>query len=167
MAGLRVHTVTRYSNETSKLLVALKDKGQSSLVFELAQMLSPVVNRIPSNESITYLVPAPSRPENFSKRGFHPMLLLAKAVSNQNPSLTVMNCLSFARLVKDQVGLSESERIANLASSMQLNQKVAGRICYLVDDVVTTGATTLEASRVLKIGGATLAGVLALSYSRG
>ena len=95
------------------------------------------------------------------------MLLLAKEVSKKHPSLVVLNCLNFSRAVKDQVGLTQSERIENLRSSMKLNQQVTGKICYLLDDVVTTGATSLEAARVLQLGGATLAGVLALSYSKG
>ena len=167
LSGLAIHTVTKYSDETSKLLVSLKDKGQFALVAELAQMLRPVIENLPASESIRYLVPAPSSPENFSKRGFHPMLLLAQAVASRHPSLSVLNCLRFSRRVKDQVGLTESERIANLSFSMKLNQSVTGRVCYLVDDVVTTGATALEAARVLRLGGATLAGVLAISYSKG
>ena len=95
------------------------------------------------------------------------MLLLAKEVSKKYPGLVVLNCLNFSRQVQDQVGLNQSERINNLRSSMQLNQQVAGKICYLLDDVVTTAATALEAARVLKLGGATLAGVLAVSYSKG
>jgi predicted amidophosphoribosyltransferase len=95
------------------------------------------------------------------------MLLLAKEISKKHPSLVVLNCLYFSRSVQDQVGLSQFERIENLRSSMQLNQQVAGKICYLLDDVVTTGATALEAARVLRLGGATLTGVLALSYSKG
>jgi len=167
LSGLAIYTVTKYSDETSKLLVSIKDKGQFSLVAELAQMLRPVIENLPASESIRYLVPAPSSPENFSKRGFHPMLLLAQAVASRHPSLSVLNCLRFSRRVKDQVGLTESERIANLSFSMKLNQSVTGRVCYLVDDVVTTGATALEAARVLRLGGATLAGVLAISYSKG
>jgi predicted amidophosphoribosyltransferase len=159
--------VTKYSDETSRLIVSLKDKGQFSLVAELAQMLRPVIENLPASESIRYLVPAPSSPENFSRRGFHPMLLLAQAVAINHPSLKVMNCLSFARRVKDQVGLTEPERLENLSFSMELNQSVTGRVCYLLDDVVTTGATALEAARVLRVGGATLAGVLAISYSKG
>ena len=167
LSGLAIHTVTKYSDETSKLLVSLKDKGQFALVAELAQMLRPAIEILPASESIRYLVPAPSSPENFSKRGFHPMLLLAQALAINHPSLKVMNCLSFARRVKDQVGLTEPERLANLSFSMELNQSVTGRVCYLLDDVVTTGATALEAARVLRLGGATLAGVLAISYSKG
>jgi ComF family protein len=166
-SGLHVYTVTKYSDETSKLLVSLKDKGQFALVAELAQMLRPVIENLPASESISYLVPAPSSPENFSKRGFHPMLLLAQAVASKHPSLKVLNCLRFSRRVKDQVGLTEPERLANLSFSMELNQSVTGRVCYLLDDVVTTGATALEAARVLRFGGATLAGVLAISYSKG
>jgi predicted amidophosphoribosyltransferase len=70
-------------------------------------------------------------------------------------------------LVLDQVGLTAHERLANLSMSMSLNQSVTGRVCYLLDDVVTTGATALEGKRVLSLGGATVAGVLALSYSKG
>jgi ComF family protein len=167
LSGLAIHTVTKYSDETSKLLVSLKDKGQFALVAELAHMLIPVIENLPASESIQYLVPAPSSPENFSKRGFHPMLLLAQAVASKHSSFSVLNCLRFSRHVKDQVGLTEPERLANLSLSMELNQSVTGRVCYLLDDVVTTGATALEAARVLRFGGATLAGVLAFSYSKG
>ena len=166
-SGLHVYTVIKYSDETSRLVVSLKDKGQFALVAELAQMLRPIIEKLPPSESTRYLVPAPSSPENFSKRGFHPMLLLAQAVASKHPSLKVMNSLRFSRRVKDQVGLTEPERIANLSYSMELNQSVTGRVCYLLDDVVTTGATALEAARVLRLGGATLAGVLAISYSKG
>jgi ComF family protein len=167
LSGLAVFTVTNYKEETSKLLVALKEKGQSALVSELATMLEPILKKIPSSESTVFLVPAPSRPANFANRGFTPTLLLAQAISNRNPRLKVLNALNFSRDVKDQVGLSANERLANLAESMRLNQQVAGKICYLLDDVVTTGATALEAARVLRIGGATVPGVLALSYSKG
>ena len=167
LAGLPVFTVTKYTNETSKLLVALKDKGQSALVTELAQMLHSVIESLPVSESPQYLVPAPSRPENFSKRGFHPTLLLAKAIANQNSGLRVLDCLRFSRSVLDQVGLSARQRLENLHMSMSLNQPVVGRVCYILDDVVTTGATLSEAKRVLTLGGATVAGVLALSYSKG
>jgi ComF family protein len=167
LSGLAVFTVTNYKEETSKLLVALKEKGQSALVSELAIMLEPILKKIPSSESTVFLVPAPSGPANFANRGFTPTLLLAQAISNRNPRLKVLNALNFSRDVKDQVGLTAHERLANLAESMRLNQQVAGKICYLLDDVVTTGATALEAARVLRNGGATVAGVLALSYSKG
>ena len=167
LPGLAVFSATNYKEETSKLLVALKEKGQSALVSELATMLEPILKKIPTSESTVFLVPAPSRPGNFAKRGFTPMLLLAKAISNRQPRLNVLNALSFSREVKDQVGLSANQRIANLAESMRVNQQVSGKICYLLDDVVTTGATALEAARVLRNGGATVPGVLSLSYSKG
>ena len=167
VAELKVFTVTKYTDEISKLLVALKEKGQSALVTEVALMLNPIIENLPPSESPSYLVPAPSRPENFSKRGFHPTLLLAKAIAAKHPGLRVLNCLRFSRSVLDQVGLSSEQRLANLSMSMSLNQSVLGRVCYLLDDVVTTGATALESKRVLSLGGATVAGVLALSYSKG
>lgn len=167
LAGLQVFTVTKYSDEVSKILVALKDKGQSALVADLSEMLQVLLRELPLQDSRICLVPAPSRSENFAKRGFHPMLLLARRISDHHQNLSVLNCLVFSRPVQDQVGLSVQERITNLSRSMRLNQKVEGKICYLLDDVVTTGATAQEATRALRIGGAIVAGVLALSYSKG
>ena len=167
VSDLKVFTVTKYTDEISKVLVALKEKGQSALVTELALMLNPIIENLPPSETPSYLVPAPSRPENFSKRGFQPTLLLAKAIAAKHPGLRVLNCLRFSRSVLDQVGLTTEQRQANLAMSMSLNQSVTGRVCYLLDDVVTTGATALESKRALSVGGATVAGVLALSYSKG
>jgi predicted amidophosphoribosyltransferase len=110
------------------------------------------------------LVPAPSSPENFARRGFQPALLLTTEIAKKHPEFRVMNSLVFSREVRDQVGLSGSQRLANLDSSMRLNQSVTGRVCYLVDDVVTTGATATQAARTLLLGGAQVAGILTLSH---
>jgi predicted amidophosphoribosyltransferase len=78
----------------------------------------------------------------------------------------VLNSLVLAKNVKDQVGLSSLERRANLAGSMSLNQKVAGKYCFVVDDICTTGATLIEAWRALSVAGANVLGALVVSESK-
>lgn len=157
---------TTYSNEISKLLVAFKDKGQFALVRELTDLMSPLIREIEQSFYPVYLVPVPSRSQNYSRRGFTPSLLLAKALANKASQATVMHCLALSPEVKDQVGLSANERIGNLAGSMSLNQIVEGKICYVVDDVVTTGASVSEAWRALSVAGAVVLGALVISESR-
>jgi predicted amidophosphoribosyltransferase len=125
------------------------------LVDELLQM-----------PGIVYLVPAPSRIQNFAKRGFQPSLLLARQLANRVPTARVLNCLQLGSEVLDQVGLSSAERFANLAGSMRLNQSVVGKSVYLVDDVVTTGATISEAWQTVSLGGAIVLGALVVSEAR-
>ena len=163
---------TSYSPEVSRLLVAFKDRGQFALARELGQLMEPLVQELSALLELSgvsgacYLAPAPSRIQNFAKRGFQPSLLLARQLVNKVPSAKVLNCLVLSSGVLDQVGLSSAERISNLEGSMRLNQSVAGKNVFLVDDVVTTGATILEAWKTLSLGGAIVLGALVVSEAR-
>jgi predicted amidophosphoribosyltransferase len=77
-----------------------------------------------------------------------------------------MNCLVPGETVKDQVGLTSSERHINLAGSMSLNQSVSGKSFFVVDDICTTGATIVEAWRALSVAGATVLGALVVSEAK-
>lgn len=157
---------TYLSPEVSKLLVAFKDRGQSALVRELAVLIAPLVYELDQFPEGLYLLPAPSRSENFSQRGFLPGLLLAQALANLTANARVLNCLVMAKDTKDQVGLTGEERKANLAGSMRLNQDMFGKVCFVVDDICTTGATLIEAWRALSLAGANVLGALVVSESK-
>ncbi len=157
---------TFLSPEVSKLLVSFKDRGQSALVSDLNELIAPLVAELAAFTELVYLVPAPSRLENFARRGFTPSVVLARALSHQVSNARVLNCLVLAKNVRDQVGLSGAQRHENLAGSMSLNQRVGGRLCFVVDDICTTGATLIEAWRALSVGGANVLGALVISESK-
>jgi predicted amidophosphoribosyltransferase len=157
---------TYLSPEVSKLLVSFKDRGQSALVSDLNELIAPLVAELAAFSEVVHLVPAPSRMENFARRGFTPSVVLARALSNQVTNTRVLNCLVLAKNVRDQVGLSGAQRHENLAGSMSLNQRVGGRLCFVVDDICTTGATLIEAWRALSVGGANVLGALVISESK-
>lgn len=158
---------TSYSPEVSSLLVAFKDRGQFALARELGQLMDPLACELSEVAGQCYLVPAPSRSQNFAKRGFQPSLLLARQLAKRVPNAKVLNALVLSSGVLDQVGLSSAERISNLEGSMSLNQSVVGKTVFLVDDVVTTGATITEAWRTVSLGGAIVLGALVVSEARG
>lgn len=64
--------------------------------------------------------------------------------------------LARVRATPFQQGLPKQERIKNVKDSMLVRypEKVAGRVCIVVDDVQTTSATLREAARALKKAGA-------------
>jgi predicted amidophosphoribosyltransferase len=136
------------------------------LVRELAELIEPLVFEISQYQEAVYLVPAPSRSENYSRRGFTPSALLARTIAKSAPKARVMNCLVSGSSVKDQVGLTSVERQTNLAGSMSLNQSVAYKACFVVDDICTTGATVIEAWRALAVAGATVLGALVVSEAK-
>jgi predicted amidophosphoribosyltransferase len=146
--------------------VAFKDRGQSALVRNLAQLVEPLVCEITQLDQVIYLVPAPSRAENFARRGFTPSVLIAQAIAKSVAKARVVNCLVLGKAVKDQVGLTGAERQTNLSGSMSLNQKVVFKSCFVVDDICTTGATIIEAWRALTVAGANVLGALVVSEGK-
>jgi ComF family protein len=165
---IRMISVADYDEKVSKLLVAFKDKSQSSLSRVLAKSLSIAIDHLPKLSELVYLVPAPSRSENFALRGYVPGLLIVQQLVRLAPSqFATLDCLRFLRSVRDQVGLDSSQRQQNLRGAMMVNQPVAGRVCVVVDDVITTGATTTEAHRALSLAGAIVPCVLAFSSTAG
>lgn len=74
--------------------------------------------------------------------------------------------LTRTRATPEQQKFSRTERLTNLKNSMQAHPaQVSGRVCVVVDDVATTGATLAEAARALKAAGASRVHTLALAQS--
>jgi len=157
--------ITSYSEAVSTLLVSFKEKNQVALASVIANYMRPLLSLVPAAEGEILLIPAPSRPANFAKRGFQPTLEIARSLAKNCPEIQVQNVLVFNRKVVDQVGLSSMARAGNLAGSMRVNQNISGKICFILDDVTTTGATALEAFRALESAGARVLGLLVFSES--
>lgn len=77
------------------------------------------------------------------------------------------NVLVRARATPPQQGLPRFLRLKNIRGAMQVvdPERVRGRVCVVVDDVTTTGATFEECKRVLKLAGARAVHCVALARS--
>ena len=82
------------------------------------------------------------------ERGFNQAELMANELGLPVASRMVRRRKS----TSTQTGLTRSERKKNLSSAFELCESVEGRKVIVVDDVLTTGATMNEISKVLKRG---------------
>jgi predicted amidophosphoribosyltransferase len=62
-----------------------------------------------------------------------------------------------------QRGRSGYDRAIALRGTMRLHRPPTVQRVFLVDDVITTGSTVVEAARALRAGGVEVAGVIALA----
>lgn len=91
------------------------------------------------------------------KRGYNQTMLLAEGLVKRLRS-TVLDCLTRVKNTKTQVGLSKDDRRGNITDAFALKYPVNKNITksqqvFLIDDVVTSGATLREAAKVLKKAG--------------
>jgi predicted amidophosphoribosyltransferase len=163
-AGLVTPWATgEYADTLRALVVGHKDRGQWSLARVLAGLLATAVRAAagPADGSPLVLVPVPSRPGSSRRRGYDPTGALvrgaARLLLRESYDALPAALLVSRGGVRDQAGLTATERAANLAGSMccpaaGLRRLAARRTrarVVVCDDVLTTGATAREAQRAL------------------
>lgn len=119
------------------------------------------------------LLPVPMHPTRRRERGHNQTEVLCEAALRslnkewKHAFEYRKDIVARTRHTPTQQSLHKHERTHNLEGSMQVKtpDAVRGRICIVVDDVSTTGATFAEATRALRAAGATRIECVALAYS--
>jgi ComF family protein len=160
-------SAVKYRGVVCSVLQLLKYSKQTFLVADILPFLSACVTAHYSKiyfDGVTF-VPLYSKKER--ERTFNQSRLLAGELARTLDLPFLPNCLERTRYTMTQTDLNASQRRKNVYGAFaHLNRKwLEGRTLLLVDDVMTTGATVNECSRVLKEAGA--AGVFVVTVARG
>lgn len=144
----------RYEGVIRKAITALKYKYSTEIAEELSDICLKEVKKIRNLKGVKYtLVPIPLHWHKKNIRGFNQSesigRLLAKGMDwNFRPDILIKTLAT-----KPQVGLVSSQRSENLKGSFQTNREFLKNgenlNVILFDDVLTTGSTLREASKVL------------------
>jgi len=103
----------------------------------------------------TVVVAVPLHRRRLRRRGFQPAALLARSLARRHRLPLRPALLHRVRDDPSQTGLTRAERRRNVSGAFATAHAArAPRSVWLVDDVVTTGATLAEATRVLAAAGA-------------
>lgn len=157
-----VYVLFDYGNKVVKLVVKkIKYKNNWNLRKRIAFYLYEEILNITSDMTLLdeippLLVPMPMSLSEKRKRGFNQCEEICKEIHKlAGKSLDVsFNTLKKIRETKRQTELGRNERTENLKNSMAADGKaVRGRICFVLDDVYTTGASFAEAKRALRVAG--------------
>lgn len=144
-----------YAGILRTLVTAYKDEDRRDLLPLLAAVLRRPLAALGRPRGDDLVVPVPSSRAAVRRRGDSPLLSLARESAGRG---VVLDALHPVRRVADQAGLGHAARAANLTGAYAVRPsaraRLAGRPVLLVDDVVTTGASLVEAARALRAAGA-------------
>jgi len=156
-------------------ILALKHGRRPDLALTLGRALGVRLAAAARSEGEDppFLVPVPLHPLRRFERGYDQALLLARA-AGEVEGLLVLRALRRARFTAVQGSPGAPSRSANVSGAFRerwswprASRRLAGREAWLVDDVVTSGATASECARALKRLGASRVGVLAVARASG
>ncbi len=104
------------------------------------------------------IIPVPMTDNAKVTRGYNQSELIAKSVIENDTQRTLLYAPQWFRKIKETEKQSHSntreERMKNLESCFEANPSIQGKYIFLIDDVVTTGSTLIEARKTLIDAGA-------------
>lgn len=130
-----------YSHTLKELVLRLKYKNDFRAGEQLGIMMAEVI--MGSKEKFDIVTYVPLAKDRLKKRGYNQSQCMAKYIS-EKLGIKLCNCLKKIRKTEDQIGLDKEKRWNNIKGSIEIRDKkiIKNKKILLVDDVVTTGATT-------------------------
>lgn len=164
----RARAVAVYDGVIREAIHQLKYSGRTVLMGELNTLLVDYMATYPDFAGdATAVIPIPIHASRERERGFNQSALLAKGVSEYLRLPLLTHALERVGGLRPQVQLSEYDRVHNVKGAFKASPSISleGQRILLIDDVLTTGSTTSEASKVLREAGAARVYVLTLARS--
>lgn len=149
------------------LLHKLKYKGKYDVGVALGLGFGQVLAKSELYQDIDYVVPVPLHPKKQKLRGYNQAEAIARGVAQGLGVQVKTNGLVRHEFTETQTKKTRAERIRNVENAFRVvnDEELKGKHLFLVDDVITTGATMeVCAEKLLAIEGCRVS-IGALAYA--
>lgn len=155
-----------YEGAIKKLIHEFKYKGKDYLGPTLSSLMTEFIKEYPLLvDYIDFVIPVPLYKTRLREREFNQAEVLSKSIAVEFKKHLLNNHLIRHRPTKTQTELEEKDRFVNVKDSFSVKEKesIKGKNILLIDDVLTTAATSSEAAFTLKNAGANIVFVMTLA----
>lgn len=160
-------SVVRHRGTIRRALHMFKYDNLTCLAADFARMMDICVRTHFPKIDFDFITYVPLYPRKERERSYNQAALLASELARRMDVQCVAGCLSRVRDTPSQTDRTAYQREQNVKSAFRVEKArwIDGRVVLLVDDVMTTGATVSECSKMLKKARA--AGVYVVTVVRG
>src|ERR1043165_10232902 len=147
----RARAAVRYDDVARTLVHALKYQDRTDLAPAMGRWMGAAGEELLREADV--LVPVPLHWRRGWTRRYNQSGALAHVIGKHSGVPVVREALRRIRPTRQQIGLSRPQRTANVQGAFRVlperSHQIAGRRVVLVDDVLTSGATTDACARAL------------------
>ena len=163
ITGLELCAGALYGDVVSQLILMAKEENIAAARNVLVDLLVDAYVKLDmrgvGNQKIS-LIPIPSSQSANRKRGYRHSYLLAQGVRERfrrdgNMQIEIAEVLKVNRKISDMSKLTKEQRATNISQAYSINPRgrageAEGKVLILLDDLVTTGSSMMEAVRCLR-----------------
>lgn len=147
---------TLYNDASRRLVLAFKHGNRIALAPMLARLMAA---KLPFVDSAWLIVPVPLHRWRLWRRGFNQAALLAREIARLRGAVLRVDCLERRKRTPSLGGLGRKARARALSGAIGVKPSsrtdlLSGKNVVLVDDVLTSGATSDACVAALKRAGA-------------
>ena len=150
-AYARARAAVRYDDVARTLVHALKYQDRTDLAPAMGRWMARAGRELLAEADV--LVPVPLHWRRGWSRRYNQSGALARVIERQTGVKLASEALRRVRPTQQQIGLSRSQRASNVQGAFKVAPDraadIQGRRVVLIDDVLTTGATTDACARAL------------------
>lgn len=147
--------VGSYENSMREAIHKFKYGGKIALRKYFSILINDCIEKNNVLEKIDIIIPVPLFPTKKRERGFNQSEILANQIGEKWGLPVLSKNLCRTKWTRPQSELNHIQRKKNIIGAFKLKDKnlIEGKRILLVDDIVTTGATVNECSKVLRRDG--------------
>ncbi len=156
ISGFTSLYVFEKDKELQHIIHSLKYNQRFLVGKFLGKMLGNSIKSTLKEWSINTIVPVPLHHLKKAERGYNQSFYIAKGISEATKLPINNSIIKRKKFTKSQTTMNLIERQDNINGAFKIKngEKLSGKNVLLVDDVITTGATTSECGKVLLNNGA-------------
>lgn len=149
----------QYSGKLRDLIIAYKFSDKIEFKNSLSQLLPT-----PSELENAVLIPVPIHRRKLLTRKYNQATELAKIYARKHNLTLEAFALKRTKFTK-QIGKSKTQRAEQLGQSIEAQLDLTNKNVYLIDDILTTGATLKACIKALKKAGANKIVCITLAFT--
>lgn len=164
----RIYYSLSYNRFIREMMKNYKYNGKNYLYKPFGEIMLRTIENKKIAEDIDIIIYVPTHKRKEALRGYNQAELLAVYISKNLEKPLLRQNLIKTKWTKEQSHSNKIDRIINLKGSFQIKDpsEIEGKRILLVDDIITTGVTMDECSRVLINNGAKEVIGIALTSSK-
>lgn len=151
----KAYSACEYYGLIREKLLVFKFSGRKEMSEALAWLIVRKLE-MTNEKSFDIIISVPMHETNLKKRGYNQSELIAEHIASYYSKPIAKNNLIKTKITLTQSKLDRGERIKNIRDAFKIvySNEIKDKEVLLIDDILTTGSTVNECSKILQEAGA-------------